>query len=269
MASLREKQLLSLVLIGALSASVLTLSGFIVSGGNGDGKDADPRHHSPSSHQSSNTAAASPYPIYIEKQFKKKVVDNQALYGIGSLRVYDDWVNAEISCEFCTRLEYTPGQLGVPEFAYVNGDNDTTQSLLSGAKKVSFYVKGDSGDEVVKFKAAGKPVVASSSSSSTAADAKNQPLLSPLSSPLQQQKDKDKNIKFDVVTKPVKLEKNWKKLEIDLTQKNLAGVVEPFAVEPDNSTKQGEKAGGGPPIVIYLKAVRYDDSPPENSLPEE
>ncbi|MEW5841030.1 hypothetical protein [Nitrososphaera sp.] len=255
MAFLGEKKLLSLALAGTLASSIFIVSGFLFLGDGGSNNNA----HLPWSHQqqsSSNTADASPFPLQIEKGFKKKVVDGQALYGVGALKIYDDWVNSEISCEFCTRLEYTPtNQQSAPELSYVDKGDGTSPSLV-GAKKVSFYVRGENGGEVVKFKAAGK----SADDAAAVAAAGNGP---------QQPKDKQqqqKSIKFAVASKPVNLEKSWKKLELDLTQENLAGVVEPFAVELAKNSAQGRPGG---PVVIYLKAITYDDSLPRNPLPEE
>lgn len=242
MAFLKVRPYLLLALVAAGAIAVLSLSGIFTNGNFGFAILNGSTDHA------AHAANAGKFPTFIDQVYKEKIIDNQALYGIQSIIVHDDWVNSEISCEFCTRIEYHPGQTGVPQFAYAS------QNTLdyTAAKKISFYVKGENGGEMVKFKAAGKVPTSSSTAS-------------------QQKVEPNQNIRYDVATKPVSLDKNWKRLEIDLSKTNLSGVVQPFAIEPNwnvNAT-----AGGSPnnitPVVIYLKAVRYEDTQATNPLAEE
>ena len=154
----------------------------------------------------------------------------------GYLYVHDNIVDTRRHCEFCTSIDYQPG---------VSTDNlDLSWAAdknfnISGAKKVTFYVMGDEGGEVVKFKAAGKKIDKVLSGGKKA-----------------------KDLDFGVVSKPVKLEKKWQKLEIDLTKANLNGVTNPFGIGIEKADNKG-------PVRIFVKAMILDDSPADNPLPVE
>lgn len=154
----------------------------------------------------------------------------------GYLYVHDNIVDTRRHCEFCTSVDYQPG---------VSTDNlDLSWAAdrnfnISGAKKVTFYVMGDEGGEVVKFKAAGKKI-----------------------DKILAGGEKAKELDFGIVSKPVKLEKKWQKLEIDLTKTNLDGVTNPFGIGIEKADNKG-------PVRIFVKAMILDDEPANNPLPIE
>src|SRR5688572_29387422 len=67
-------------------------------------------------------------------------------------KVDEDFVDPENHCEFCTRVEYTPGPRGQAGFSY----EDMSGLDLSNARSVKLWAMGEEGNEEVKFKVAGK-----------------------------------------------------------------------------------------------------------------
>lgn len=153
----------------------------------------------------------------------------------GYLYVHDNIVDTRRNCEFCTSIDYQPG---------VSTDNLNLSWAadknfnINGAKKVTFYVMGDEGGEVVKFKAAGKKIDKMVAGKNT------------------------KDVDFGIVSQPVKLDRSWKKMEIDLSKANLNGVTNPFGIGIEKADNKG-------PIRIFVKAMILDDQPLTNPLPVE
>ena len=152
------------------------------------------------------------------------------------LIVYDSFIDTERHCEHCIRIEYVPGPEGVAGMAFQN-----EQGLdFKPFKKVTFYIMGLEGGEVIKFKAAGKTVDSSKVSS----------------------KEIFKNVKFDKTTKDVTLSKDWKKMEIDLSNSDLKEITHPFGFQLSNDKNKAN-------TVFYLKGVTYDLDDAKNALPLE
>ncbi len=179
---------------------------------------------------------AVPGQFEVSQLFKSKDMDGDASSNAGSFKVYEDYIDTYNHCEFCTRVEYTPGPQGVAGVAYM----DTKGHDLLGAKRVTFYIIGVEGDAKVKFMIAGKK-----SNTANGVSSSNQKIFS--------------NEKFGVVTKDILLEKDWKKLEVDVSKTDLTNITYPFALEVTKATGSGE-------IVFYLKYVIYDSQNAKNSL---
>jgi hypothetical protein len=153
----------------------------------------------------------------------------------GYLYVHDNIVDTRRNCEFCTSVDYQPGlSTGNLDLSWAADKNLS----ISGAKKITFYVMGDSGGEVVKFKAAGKKV-------DTVINGTMSRILD-----------------FGVVSQPVKLQKEWKKLEIDLSKMDMSGVTNPFGIGIEKADNKG-------PVRIFVKAIVLDDQPATQALPVE
>jgi hypothetical protein len=151
------------------------------------------------------------------------------------VQVQENIVDTRRHCEFCTVIELRQGSS--------NDAVDVSWSALrnfniEGAKKVTFYVMGEDGDESVVFKGAGKKV--------------DRILNGKLS----------KALDFDVSTKPVKLTKDWQKLEVDLSKASMRGVTNPFGI----GLEEGQNTG---PVRIFVKGMILEDEPAQDAVPLE
>lgn len=215
-----------LPLLAALAAALLltSFSVFAYFGGNNKAP----------SNQGVGEAEAVKLPADLISVYKnnEKYYDN--LDG-GYLYVHDNIVDTRRNCEFCTSIDYQPGvSTNNLDLSWAADKNFN----ISGAKKVTFYVMGDEGGEVVKFKAAGKKI-----DKVTAGKA-------------------SKELDFGIVSQPVKLDKGWKKMELDLTKANLNGVTNPFGIGIEKADNKG-------PVRIFVKAMILDDEPATDPLPVE
>jgi len=136
------------------------------------------------------------------------------------------------SCEFCIRVQYTPGPERVAGFSYL----DEYGADLTNAKRVTFYAMNVSGESKVKFLVGGKE---SSSDSGVF-----------------------KNLKFAKSTKSFELDNDWRFIEIDLRGKDLRDITHPFAVEikPSNNLDQN---------VFFIKSIFIDTQDPKNPIETE
>ena len=193
----------------------------------------------PKQDDQSRQAEATILPLMIRDRFTETQMAGDAVRG-SNFVVNEDFVNPENHCEFCTRVEYTPGPEGLAGFSY----EDAAGLDLSNAKKARFWVMGEEGNEKIKFKFAGKSLD------------KVQDKLGKLSGKLT--KSIFKTERFALTTQEVKLDKDWKKYEVDLSGVDLKGITHPFAFELAGN--------GGQKQIVYIKGVVYDDELAENPL---
>jgi len=187
----------------------------------------------PAGHEFIRESEAVHFPLEITQFYKEFESEGDTDSGAEHLKIYENVIDTERHCEFCIAFVYTPGPVGQTDVAF----SSTVKGFdLSGAKKVSFYVMGDKGDEVVTLNAGGKKTLPN----------------------VIDKKSKD----FAVTTKPIKLEKQWQKLEIDLKNKDLKDVTYPFGIQ-FKDVKNGE------PVVIFVKWIMYESTEPTNPLPVE
>jgi hypothetical protein len=184
----------------------------------------------------SNSNAA-PGQFEVSQLFKSKDMAGDAKSSVGSFLVNEDYIDTDNHCEFCTRVEFTPGTQGVAGMAYMD---DKGHDLL-GAKRITFYVLGVQGDANVKFMIAGKKLDQTKDGLSL-----NQRIFN--------------KEKFGVATKTISLEKNWKKLEVDVSKIDLTNITHPFALKIT-------KAAGSGKVVFYLKYIIFDEQNAKNPLP--
>lgn len=130
----------------------------------------------------------------------------------------------------CIKVTYQRGSkawAGVYWQSPANNWGDKPGRQIEGATKITFWVAGENGNEIVEFKAGGiqdKPRTAS-------------PSWRPDS--------------FEVTRGNVVLSKQWKHYEIPLTGKNLRNVVGGFAwVATADANPKG--------LTFYLDAIRYE-----------
>jgi hypothetical protein len=136
------------------------------------------------------------------------------------------------SCEFCIRVQYTPGSEGVAGFSYM----DENGADLTNAKRITFYAMNVSGDAKVKFLVGGKEGTSENSVF--------------------------KNLKFAKSTKSFKLDNDWQFIEIDLREKDLKDITNPFAVEITPANKSDQN-------VFFIKSIFIDTQEPKNPIETE
>ena len=142
-----------------------------------------------------------------------------------------DYMDSTNSCEFCNKIEYTPGEVGKAGIAYRNDKLD-----LEGNQRIVFFARGQQGGEEVSFIAIGR---------STSVQTMNDDDLFP-------------NGDFAITTKNVTLKNDWKKYEISLNKTKLKDVTLPFGfVITDNES---------PKQIFYLKGVTFDTKLAQNPL---
>ena len=142
------------------------------------------------------------------------------------LQIHQNVVDTARGCEFCTVIEYSPN---ASNKAFDVAWNGVQKYNISNAKKLTFFARGGNGGESVSFKSLGK----------TKLDTNGKPT-------------KEKT--FGLTTTPVKLEKKWKKFEINLSGKNLSGIDSPFAVSILNANNNAISA-------VIIKGLELDDKP--------
>jgi hypothetical protein len=181
------------------------------------------------------SAEAVKFPFEAERVFSLREIGGASVIGSDPISIHENVVSGKIGCEFCSRIEYTPGIMGRTELSFASDKSYD----LTGAKKVSFFVMGAEGDEVITVKAAGKKVI-------------------------DQNTGKVSDIKYKTHSKPVKLEKNWKKLELDLGNGSLKDITNAFGIEINKDDNNGNK-----PVVLYIKEIIFEKSSASNPLPAE
>ena len=228
--------LASLAILGILTFLLLPYS--VGSNNNGVNNNAVNDNHYFDYHAFFTSAHAAKSQVEVLHLFKSKDMGGDAKDNVGSLRVYEDYIDTDNHCEFCTRVEYTPGVQGVAGMAYV----DVKGHDLTGTKRVTMYVMGISGDEKIKFMVGGKKFDKTKDKISYQGIFKDQ--------------------KFAKVTQNISLDKNWKKLEVDVSNGDLKDITHPFAFEIT-------KGKGTEKVVFYLKYVVYDAQNAKNPVPTE
>lgn len=172
------------------------------------------------------TAEAPSFPFEANRVYNVREIGGASILGSDPVIIHDNVVSGRTGCEFCTRIEYVPGIMGRTELSFASDKSYD----LTGAKKVTFFVKGAEGDEVITVKAAGKKIV-------------------------DQNTGKVSEIKYRTHSKPFKLEENWKRLEIDLGQGSLKDITNAFGVEINRANNNSDK-----PVVLYIKGILFEKS---------
>jgi hypothetical protein len=140
------------------------------------------------------------------------------------LTIDNDFVDPENHCDFCSRIEYEPGQEHKAGVAYRNDKLDWNDS-----KRIVFFAKGEKGGENVSFLAAGK---------STDNFKRNDTDIFP-------------NIVFLVTTEKIVLDDQWRRYEMTLNNIPLMHSTFPFGFQITENTSNAK-------MVFYLKGVTLD-----------
>ena len=185
---------------------------------------------------SPSSASAAQLQIDVIHHFTNKDLEGDARNNIGSFLVTENYIDSDNSCEFCIRVEYTPSVQGVAGMAYF----DTAGQDLTGAKRVTFFVLGISGNATLKFMVAGKEFDQAQS------DTYSSGIF--------------KTVKFSETTQSIHPDNKWKKIEIDVSKIDLKNITDPFAFTITPSKGSGT-------VVLYLKYIFYDTQSAKDPIP--
>ncbi len=139
------------------------------------------------------------------------------------LLIDNKFVDPDNNCEFCTRIQYTPGKEGEAGLAYRD-----TKIDLNDSQRLVFFVRSQEVGQA-SFVAAGNDTTNVNNNDT----------------------DVFPKIDFAIVTKNVTLNKDWQRFEIGLNDTQLEDVSYPFGIQLDaeGSSKQQ---------IFYLKGVTLD-----------
>lgn len=182
------------------------------------------------------TAEASQIPLDVKDSFKSIQKTDDGKTNPSKIKIDSDFVDPDEHCEFCYRVEYTPGAIGKGGALFkAEKAIDLTQ-----AKRMSFFAKGALGGEQIQVSSAGK--LASNG----------------------------KAVKFGATSKDLALENKWKKYEIDVSNLDLSGITHGFAFKVSkNAALKNDNSSDNKnvPIVIYLKGITYEALDAKAPLP--
>jgi hypothetical protein len=187
----------------------------------------------PDSHFShnGNIAEAALLPLLVDDYDKTYEMFNDGKAGL--VRTNSDTVDPENHCEFCLRIDYTPGAEGKAGIALASKE----PLNLNGAERVVVFARAQIGGDKVKFFAAGE---------------KTDAALGDLSS----------SAGWAAVSQEITLGNEWRKYEMDVSQGDLKNVGYFLGIElPKNDDRTK--------IVIYLQGVTVDGIDPERPIPLE
>jgi hypothetical protein len=182
-------------------------------------------------------AEASQIPLDVKETFSSIQKTDDGKANPSSIKIDSEFVDPDEHCEFCYRIEYTPGAIGKGGALF-----KTDKAVdLTESNRISFFAKGGVGGEQIQVSAAGKNL------------------------------DNAKAVKFGITSKDVVLGNSWKKYEMDLSNVDLKAITHGFALKVNkniiHSENDGISTGEGSsnsnssnsPIVIYLKGITYEE----------
>ncbi len=152
----------------------------------------------------------------------------------GTLVIDPESIDPDDNCEFCFRIEYIPSEMDhAGAVLKANKKFD-----LGDAERMVFFAKGEGGGEEVTFSAAGKHTDKVAGIAS------------------------EKELMFAFKSEKIKLEKEWQRYEIDLSNADLKDITHGFGFDVAKSKVAGKS------VVILIKGITYDSITTTNSLPE-
>lgn len=172
---------------------------------------------------------ADSHKLEVKYMFRERLLGGDAKILPAYLQVYDDVVDTENSCEFCTYVVYTPSPGRSADLTYA----DIVPHDFSGSKKMTFFIMGAKGGEQVSFEVGGKEMSNNINSM---------------------------DVSFAAKTGNVKLSKKWDKIEIDLSGTNLSNITHPLKI---NIAKQNQNDK----VAFYIKHILFDTSNPVRPIP--
>lgn len=169
-------------------------------------------------------AEAALLPLDVDETFTTLEKTGDGKTKASSIVIDTDHVDPDEHCEFCMRIEFNPGNTGKGG-VIMKGDKAFD---LDKATRIAFFARGETGTEEVQFLAAGK----------------ENKVDGGFGGP-----------KYSAVSETTKLQRDWHKVEIDLSGKDLKTITHALAMEFGKSELKNSKQ----PIVIYVKGITIDD----------
>ena len=188
----------------------------------------EPNGHST---HNSNVAEASLLPLLVDDYERTYEMFNDGKVGL--LKLSNDMVDPENHCEFCLRIDYTPGVEGKAGVAIA----PKAPLNLVGAERVVVFARSQIGGDKVQFFAAGEKTDAFSGDLSSSAS-------------------------WAAVSEEFTLGNQWRKFEIDVSQGNLSSIDYFLGIELPKNDDRAK-------TVIYLQGVTIDGIDPERPIPLE
>lgn len=148
------------------------------------------------------------------------------------LNIDKEFIDSMNSCDFCTKIEYSPGPVGKAAIAFRSEDLN-----LTGYQRMVFFARADKEQEV-SFIAIGSRSISSIGNGV----------------------DVFPGEQFAFITKNLTLDSDWKRFEINLNQTSLEGIIHPFGFVLSDY-------GSGLKQILYLKGITFDRKPAQNPIP--
>jgi hypothetical protein len=178
------------------------------------------------------TAEAAVLPMDVKETFTTLERTGDGKSRPSQFTIESEVIDPDNHCEFCYRIEFKPGATGKAG-AIMKASKVYN---LENAERMIVFARGEDGGEEVSFSAGGKMVEKRSGLAA------------------------QKELRFSFTSEKMKLDKDWRKYEIDLAQVDLKSITHGFGFEVAKS-KTSDK-----PIVIYLKGMTYDTDAATESL---
>jgi hypothetical protein len=174
-------------------------------------------------------AEAANVPLDVKENFRLIEKTGDARNRPSSLSIEEAFVDPDEHCEYCFKIEFEPGVIGRAG-AILKSDKAKN---IQDAERMVLFARGESGTEVVRFKAGGK-ITGNVNGAEP---------------------------EYAFTSKNVRLDKEWQRFEIDLSAVDLSRITHAFEYEIVGS----EEAQS--PIVIYLKGITFDARPAARPIP--
>jgi len=162
------------------------------------------------------------FPFDLETQYFPSGWMGDGKYGEKYLSIINESVLISGQRYVTLRFEYQPGPEKWAGIYWLHPDGNWGQSKgldLTGAKRITFYARGERGGEIIEFKSGG----------------------------VQGKTNKDS---FEVSLGKRSLSKEWEEFSIDLTKANLSSVIGAFAWSAPSN--------GDQTIIFYIAGLKVD-----------
>jgi hypothetical protein len=179
-------------------------------------------------------AEAATLPLDVKQTFRLLERNGDARDDPWRIKIDSEFIDPDEHCEFCYRIEIDPGATGMLGTTF----KANKVFNLEGAERLTFYARGEIGGEDVRFRAAGKSV--------DGANARNAA----------------EPVRFAFESEGTKLDRQWQRYEMDLSNADLTDITHGFGFEIDRSALNEP----GQTVVIYLMGVTFDDLPVKESM---
>jgi hypothetical protein len=166
-------------------------------------------------------------PFDIASHFTASGWMGDGMLGETYIQLVEGWRNNPHSSPICIKVAYSPGPNKWAGIYWQNkpdnwGDQPGEDFSRAGYKKLTFWARGETGNEIVEFKAGGITKAGKTYKDS-----------------------------FDLSTGKIPLEKEWKQYTITLDDADLSSVIGGFSW---NASKSSNPNG----VVFYLDDIYYE-----------